>query len=123
MRGSGGTGWRRRGRAGYRLQVAGYRFSPWLFWAEEGLELGVRFNDVVCDGAQDINAKVMVFGVLEGGGDQFERDAFAALRLGDFGVPEGEPAVAIGFEFEIAGLAVLLDFETAAGDLGWVVHS
>jgi hypothetical protein len=31
--------------------------------------------------------------------------------------------VAIGFEFEIAGLAVLLDFETAAGDLGWVVHS
>jgi len=31
--------------------------------------------------------------------------------------------VAVGFEFEIAGLAVLLDLETAAGYLGWVVHA
>jgi hypothetical protein len=31
--------------------------------------------------------------------------------------------VAIGFEFEIAGLAVLHDLEAAAGDLGWVVHA
>jgi hypothetical protein len=30
--------------------------------------------------------------------------------------------VAIGFEFEVAGLSVLLDLEAAAGYLGWVVH-
>jgi hypothetical protein len=30
--------------------------------------------------------------------------------------------MAIDFEFEIAGLAVLHDFEAAAGDLGWVGH-
>jgi hypothetical protein len=94
-----------------------------LFWAEEGLEFGVGFDDVVGHGAQDIDFEIMVFGVLEGGGDQLEGDALAALRLGDFGVPEGQPAVAIGFEFEIAGFAFLFDFEAAAGDLGWVVHS
>jgi hypothetical protein len=83
----------------------------------------VGLDDVVGHGAQDVDLEVVVFGVLESCGDQFECDAFAALRLGDFGVPEGEPAVAIGFEFEVAGLAVLvLDFETAAGYLGGVVH-
>jgi hypothetical protein len=45
----------------------------------------------------------------------------AAELLGDFGVPEGQPAVAVGFEFEIAGLAVVLDLEAAAGDLGWAL--
>jgi hypothetical protein len=64
----------------------------------------------------------MVFGVLESSRDQFEGEAAAAELLGDFGVPEGHPAVAVGFEFEIAGLAVVFDLETAAGDLGWVVH-
>ena len=77
---------------------------------------------MVGHGAQDVDAEGMGFGVLEGRGDQFEGDAFAALRLGYFGMPEGEPAMAIDFEFEIAGLAVLHDFEAAAGDLGWVGH-
>jgi len=35
-------------------------------------------------------------------------------------VPEGQPAVAVGFEFEIAGLAVVHDLEAAAGYLGWL---
>jgi hypothetical protein len=46
----------------------------------------------------------------------------AAELFGDFGVPEGQPALVVGFEFEIAGFAFALDFETAAGYLGWVVH-
>ena len=95
----------------------------WLFWAEEGVELGVGCEDVFCHGAQDIDAEVMVLGVLESRGDQFEGEAAAAELLGDFGVPEGQPALAVGFEFEIAGLAFVLDLEAAAGDLGWVVHS
>ena len=86
------------------------------------MELGVGCEDVFRDGAQDIDAEVMVFGVLESRGDEFEGEAAAAEWLGDFGVPEGQPALAVGFEFEIAGLAVLLDLEAAAGDLGWVVH-
>jgi hypothetical protein len=44
---------------------------------------------VLRHGAQDIDAEVMVFGVLEGGGDEFEGEAAAAEFLGDFGVPEG----------------------------------
>src|ERR1700691_4165696 len=32
-----------------------------LFWAEEGLELGVGFEDVFRDGAHDVDAEVMVF--------------------------------------------------------------
>jgi len=86
------------------------------------MELGVGFEDVVGYGAHDVDAEVMVFGVLKGGGDEFEADALAALTLGDFGVPDGHPALAVGFEFEIAGFAFALDFETAAGYLGWVVH-
>jgi len=53
------------------------------------LELGVGFEDVFRHRAQDIDAEVMVFGVLEGGGDEFEGEAAAAELLGDFGVPEG----------------------------------
>ena len=94
-----------------------------LFLTEDGLELGMGFEDVFRHGAQDIDAEVMVFRELESSGDQFEGEAAAAELLGDFGVPEGQPAVAVGFEFEIAGLAVLLDREAAAGDLGWVVHA
>lgn len=128
-------GWRRRGDEqvtgdglqviDVRLQVAGYRLQifQWSFGAEEGLELGVGFEDVVGHRAEDVDFKVMVFCVLEGGGDQFEGDAFAALAFGDSGVPDRHPAVAVGFEFQIAGLAFLLDLEAAAGDLGWVVHS
>jgi hypothetical protein len=82
----------------------------------------VGFEYVLRHGAQDIDAEVMVFGVLESSRDQFEGEAAAAELLGDFGVPEGHPAVAVGFEFEIAGLAVALDLETAAGDPGWVGH-
>jgi hypothetical protein len=67
-----------------------------LFWAEEGLELGVGFEDVFRHGAQDIDAEVTVFGVLKGRGDEFEGEASAAELLGDFGVPEGQPAVAVG---------------------------
>jgi hypothetical protein len=62
----------------------------------QGLELGVGFEDMFRHGAHDVDAEIVVFSVLEGGGDQFEGDAFAALRLGDFGVPEGQPAVAVG---------------------------
>ena len=43
------------------------------------MELGVGFDDVVRDRAHDIDPEGMVFGVLEGRGDQFERDAAAAL--------------------------------------------
>ena len=35
-----------------------------LFWAEEGLELGVGFEDVFRHGAEDIDAEVMVFRVV-----------------------------------------------------------
>ena len=94
-----------------------------LSGAEEGLELGVGLDDVVGHGAQDVDAQPMVSGVLEGRGDEFERDAAAAERLGDFRVPESHPALAVGFEFEITGLAVLGDLETAAGNLGWVAHA
>jgi hypothetical protein len=64
------------------------------------------FDDVVGHEAHHVDAEVMVFRVVSpyranaarwgpwaGRGDQFEGDAFAALRLGYFGVPEGEPAV------------------------------
>jgi hypothetical protein len=37
--------------------------------AEEGLELGVGFEDVFRHGTEDIDAEVMVFGVLERCGD------------------------------------------------------
>ena len=61
----------------------------WLFGMNQRLELGVGFEDVFRHRAQDIDAEVMVFGVLEGGGDEFEGEAAAAELLGDFGVPEG----------------------------------
>ena len=93
-----------------------------LSGVDQGLELGMGFRDVGRDGADDVDFEVVVFGVLEGGGDEFLGDTAAAKGFGDFGVDEGEPALAVGFEFEIAGLAVLLDLETAAGYLGWVVH-
>jgi hypothetical protein len=57
--------------------------------AEEGLELGVGFEDVFRHGTQDIDAEVMVFRVLKGCGDQLEGEATAAELLRDFGVPEG----------------------------------
>ena len=46
------------------------------------------FEDVFRDGAQDVDLEVMVFGVLEGGGDEFEGEAAATELLGDLGVPE-----------------------------------
>ena len=89
---------------------------------DQGLELGMGLEDVLGDGAEDVDAEGVFPGVLEGGGDEFEGDAFSALRFGDFCVPDRHPAMAVGFEFEVAGLAVLLDLEAAAGDLGGVVH-
>jgi hypothetical protein len=88
----------------------------------QGLELGVGLDDVVGDGADDVDFEVVVFRVLEGGGDQFLGEAAAAEFFGDLGVDKGQPALAVGFEFEIAGLAVLGDLEAAAGDWGGVVH-
>src|ERR1700728_157165 len=106
-----------------RLECHGKRRAGTLLsGVDQGLELGMGFRDVGRDGADDVDFEVVVFGVLEGGGDEFLGDTAAAKGFGDFGVDEGEPALAIGFKFEIAGLAVLLDLETAAGYLGWVVH-
>jgi hypothetical protein len=85
----------------------------------QGLELGVGLDDVVGDGADDVDLEVVVFGVLEGGGDQFLGEAAAAEFFGDLGVPEGQPALAVGFEFEVAGFVVLGELEAAAGYLGW----
>jgi hypothetical protein len=93
-----------------------------FFGADEGLELGMGCEDVLRHGAEDVDAEPVVLRVLERCGDQLERDALAALRLGYLGVPEGHPAMAVGFEFEIAGLAILHDLEAAAGDLGGVAH-
>src|ERR1700728_1401580 len=107
-----------------RLESFGKRGARTLLsGVDPGLELGMGFRDVGRDGADDVDFEVVVFGVLEGGGDQLLRDAAAAKGFGDFGVPEGEPALAVGFEFEIAGLAVLLDLETAADDLSGVGQS
>jgi hypothetical protein len=88
----------------------------------QGLELGVGLDDVVGDGAEDVDFEVVVFRVLEGRCDQFLSEAAAAEFFGDLGVDKGQPALAVGFEFEIAGFAVLGDLEAAAGYLGWVVH-
>ena len=88
----------------------------------QGLELGVGLDDVVGDGAEDVDLEVVVFRVLEGRCDQFLSEAAAAEFFGDFGVDKGQPALAVGFEFEVAGLAVLLDLEAAAGYWGWVGH-
>lgn len=89
---------------------------------DQGLELGVGLDDVVGDGAEDVDFEVVVYGVLEGRGDQFLGEAAAAEFFGDLGVDKGEPTLAVGFEFEVAGLVVLGDFEAAAGYLGGVVH-
>jgi hypothetical protein len=80
-------------------------------------------DDVVGDGTHDVDAEAVVFGVLESRGDEFLGEAAAAESFGDFGVPESHPALAIGFEFEEAGLALLDDFEAAAGDLSWILHA
>ena len=90
---------------------------------DEGLELGVGGEDVLGDGADHVYFEALVFGVLEGGGDQFEGEAASAEFFGDFGVPDRHPAVAVGFKFEVAGLAVLLEFEAAAGDGCRLGHS
>jgi hypothetical protein len=73
-------------------------------------------------GAEDVDAEGVVPGVLEGGGDEFQGDAFSALRLGHFGMPDRHPAMAVGFAFEVAGLAILHDLEATARDVGGVVH-
>lgn len=87
------------------------------------LELGMGFDDVMGDGTHNVDAERVIPGVLKGGGDQLERKPAAALFFGDFGVPQGHPTLIVGFEFEITGLAVLLDLEAAAGDFGWVGHA
>ena len=88
----------------------------------QGLELGVGLDDVEGDGAEDVDLEVVVFRVLEGRCDQFLSEAAAAEFFGDFGVDKGQPAVAIGFELEIAGFVVMGDFGAAAGHWGGVVH-
>lgn len=97
-------------------------FSTGVFRRNQGVELGVGGEDVLGDGAHDIDPEVMVFGVLEGSGDEFESEAASAEFFGDFGVPDRHPAMAVGFEFEVAGLAVLFDLEAAAGYGGGVGH-
>jgi hypothetical protein len=97
-------------------------FSTGVFRRDQGLELGVGGEDVLGDGADDVDLEVVVFGVLEGAGDEFEGEALAAEFFGDFGVPDRHPAMAVGFEFEVAGLAVLFDLEAAAGYGGGVGH-
>ena len=88
----------------------------------QGLELGVGLDDVVGYGAEDVDFEVVVFGVLEGGGDQFLGEAAAAEFFGDLSVDKGQPALAVGFEFEVAGFVVLGDLEAAAGYGGGFVH-
>jgi hypothetical protein len=87
-----------------------------LFLRDQGLELGVGGQNVLGDGAKNVDFEAVVPGVLEGGSDEFHGEAAAAQLFGDLGVEEGQPALVIGFEFKVAGLAVMDELEAAAGD-------
>ena len=80
-------------------------------------------NEVIGEGADDIDPQVVFSGVLKRRGDELKADAFSALVFGDLGVPDGHPAVPIRFEFQIADLSILFDLETASGYFGRFVHS
>jgi hypothetical protein len=82
----------------------------------------VFFDEVFGEGADHIDAQGILLGILKRRGDKFESNAFSAQFLGDFRMPDSHPAVAVGFELQIAALPILLDLKPALDYSGCVAH-
>lgn len=94
-----------------------------LSFSGEGSEFRMFFEKVIGKRANHIYAKGILLGILKGGRDELESDSFAPRNLGDFGVPDGHPAMTIRFEFEIADLPILFDLEPAFRHFHRLAHS
>jgi hypothetical protein len=92
-----------------------------LVFTNEKFVFRVLRQEIERQGTNHVDSQLILFCMLEGCLRKFCGYAPTAKRGRNLGMPDGHPSGSVSFKLGVRGQAVLIDFESALRNLGWLL--